>query len=92
MLSYNIMYINNTEDDYTHRSGFDAEGIELLGSNSVYHIYTLLNNQLTGSHYLAKNRLLADWQVSYGRTTSDEPDRRHVMFTENNDGPCHCLS
>ncbi|MDR0661190.1 MAG: TonB-dependent receptor [Prevotellaceae bacterium] len=86
MLSYNIMFVNNTEDSFTERAGFDAEGIELLGSNSVYHIYTLLNNQLTGSHYLVNNRLLADWQVSYGRTTSDEPDRRQVMFTENNDG------
>ncbi len=86
MLSYNIMYVNNTEDSFTERSGYDAEGINLRGSNSVYHIYTLFNNQLTGSHYLADNRLLADWQVSYGRTTSDEPDRRQVMFIENNNG------
>ncbi|MDU1890549.1 MAG: TonB-dependent receptor [Dysgonomonas sp.] len=86
MLSYNIMYVNNTEDDFTERDGFDAEGIDLKGSNSVYHIYSLLNNQLTGKHQFMDSRIFTDWQVSYGRTTSDEPDRRQVMFTKNDDG------
>jgi hypothetical protein len=84
IISYNIMYVNNTEDDYMARDGFDSEGIDLKGSNSVYHIYTLFNNQLTGKHRFGK--LFADWQVSYGKTTSDEPDRRQVMFTKNSDG------
>lgn len=86
ILSYNLMYVNNTEDSYSNREGIDAEGIELLGSNSVYHIYTLLNNQLTGKHEFMSNRLFTDWQVSYGKTTSDEPDRRQVMFTKNDNG------
>lgn len=85
MISYNIMYINNTEDIYTQRDGLDAEGNELLGSNSIYHRYTLLNNQITGKHEFA-NRLFTDWQFSYGKTTSDEPDRRQVMFAKNLDG------
>lgn len=86
MLSYNIMYVNNTEDDYTERDGFDAEGIDLRGSNSTYHIYTLFNNQLTGRHEFLGEKLFTDWQVSYGKTTSDEPDRRQVMFTKNDNG------
>lgn len=86
IISYNAMYVNNTEDDYTERDGFDSEGIDLKGSNSVYHIYTLFNNQLTGKHQFMNKRLFTDWQVSYGKTTSDEPDRRQVMFTKNNDG------
>lgn len=85
MLSYNIMYVNNTEDIYRKRDGMDAEGKELMGSNSIYHIYSLLNNQLTGKHEFL-GRLFTDWQFSYGRTTSDEPDRRQVMFEKNNDG------
>jgi len=86
MLSYNIMFVNNTEDSYIERDGFDAEGIALKGSNSVYHIYTLFNNQLTGHHQFLNNKLLTDWQVSYGKTTSDEPNRRQVMFTKNDNG------
>lgn len=85
MLSFNIMYVNNTEDIYMRREGTDAEGNNLIGSNSIYHAYTLLNNQLTGKHQFF-NRLFTDWQVSYGRTTSDEPDRRQVMFAKNTDG------
>ncbi|NMA75062.1 MAG: TonB-dependent receptor [Bacteroidales bacterium] len=85
MLSYNIMYVNNTEDIYRKRDGMDAEGKDLIGSNSIYHIYSLLNNQLTGKHQFF-GRLFTDWQFSYGRTTSDEPDRRQVMFEKNNDG------
>ena len=85
-LSYNVMYVNNTEDRYMNRQGVDAEGIELIGSNSVYHAYALFNNQLTGKHELFPSRLFTDWQVSYGRTTSEEPDRRQVMYKENEDG------
>ncbi|MFV0535778.1 MAG: TonB-dependent receptor [Dysgonomonas sp.] len=84
ILSFNAMYVNNTEDEYTERDGFDAEGINLKGSNSIYHIYTLFNSQLTGKHQF--NRLFADWQASYGKTSSDEPDRRQVMFSKQSDG------
>lgn len=85
-ISYNVMYVNNTEDSYTLREGFDAEGIDLTGSNSVYHAYRLFNNQLTGKHELLSNKLFTDWQASYGRTSSNEPDRRQVMYTRNDNG------
>lgn len=85
-LSYNAMLINNTEDSYLSREGTDAEGMNLVGSNSVYHAYQLFNNQLTGKHELLANKLFADWQASYGQTTGHEPDRRQVMFTRNDDG------
>ncbi len=85
MLSYNLMYVNNTEDIFSEREGIDAEGNDLIGSNSIYHIYSLLNNQVTGKHEFMR-RLYADWQFSYGKTTSDEPDRRQVMFSKNSDG------
>jgi outer membrane receptor protein involved in Fe transport len=85
-LSYYIMLINNTEDSYKRREGVDAEGIDLVGSNSVYHAYSLFNNQLAGKHELLRDKLFTDWQISYGSTKSEEPDRRQVMFTRNGDG------
>lgn len=85
-LSYYIMLINNTEDSYSRREGVDAEGIDLIGSNSVYHSYSLFNNQLAGKHELLPDKLFTDWQVSYGSTKSEEPDRRQVMFTRNENG------
>ena len=86
MLSYNVMFVNNTEDEFKERDGYDAEGVALRGNNSLYHMYTLLNNQITGKHQFANNKLHLDWQGSYGATTSDEPDRRQVMFRKNDDG------
>lgn len=82
MISYNILYVNNTEDIYSRRNIIDPEGNDLIESNSIYHIYSLLNNQLTGKHQFL-GRLFADWQLSYGRTASDEPDRRQVVFARN---------
>lgn len=78
-LSYTFLYARNAEDEYRNRSGFDSEGNDLLGSNSVFHAYSLLNNQLAGHHDFA-GRWTLDWAVSYGMTRSDEPDRRQVMF------------
>ncbi|MBB4035231.1 outer membrane receptor protein involved in Fe transport [Dysgonomonas hofstadii] len=84
IISLNAMYVNNSEDNYSIRDGYDAEGVAIKNSNSVYHLYTLLNSQLTGKHQFSN--IYTDWQVSYGRTTSDEPDRRQVVYTKNDDG------
>lgn len=81
-ISYTFFYARNVSDNYKYREGFDSEGNNLLGSNSVTHIYSLLNNQLIGKHALGKNWLLI-WSGSYGITQSDEPDRRQVMFRKN---------
>ena len=78
-ISYTLLYARNATDDYMSRSGFDSEGNDLLGSNSIFHAYSLLNNQLAGHHALAP-RWELDWAASYGMTRSDEPDRRQVMF------------
>jgi outer membrane receptor for ferrienterochelin and colicin len=80
------MFINNTEDGYMRREGTDAEGMDLVGSNSVYHVWQLFNNQLTGKHELFRDKLFADWQASYGQTAGREPDRRQVIFVRNESG------
>jgi hypothetical protein len=85
-ISYNIMFINNTEDSYMRREGTDAEGMDLVGSNSAYHVWQLFNSQLTGSHELLRDKLFAHWQASYGQTEGREPDRRQVMFARNEGG------
>ncbi|MDR0748480.1 MAG: TonB-dependent receptor [Tannerellaceae bacterium] len=85
-ISYNIMFINNTEDSYMRREGTDAEGMELTGSNSAYHVWQLFNSQLTGKHELSRDKFFADWQASYGQTAGREPDRRQVMFVRNESG------
>lgn len=83
--SYNILYVNKSEDNFATREGFDAEGMPLLANNSLYRNYQLLNNQLIGVHELARKWNI-DWKGAYGHTKSDEPDRRQIMYLKNENG------
>lgn len=83
-INYTLFYARNAVDNYMRREGTDSEGVDLVGSNSVFHAYTLLNNQLQGTHELGKLFTL-DWNVSHGSTGSYEPDRRQVMFRKDGD-------
>ncbi|MDR3119533.1 MAG: TonB-dependent receptor [Mediterranea sp.] len=82
-INYTLFYARNAIDNYMLREGYDAEKVDLIGSNSVFHAYSLLNNQILGHHEWA-DRWLLDWSASYGMTGSDEPDRRQVMFRKDN--------
>ena len=86
-IGYSVFYARHATDTYQRREGEDYEGHNLLGSNNVTHIYTLQNHQLNGVHRLGNN---GQWEVmwggSYSQTTSEEPDRRQVMFIKENDG------
>ena len=52
--------------------------------NQVTHIYTLQNYQLSGHHETEGWDI--GWGASYTMTSSDEPDRRQVMFRRGEDG------
>lgn len=84
-IGYTFFYARNASDTYQHRSGVDAEGHDLLGSNNTTHIYSLQNHQVNGIHDLLDNSMELEWGASYGMTSSEEPDRRQVMFI-NEDG------
>ena len=62
----------------------DYEDHHLIGSNNVTHIYSLQNHQVNGKHYFGKQWDL-NWSGSYSKTSSDEPDRRQVMFIREDD-------
>ena len=83
LLSYTFFYARNASDTYLNREGMDYEDHHLFGSHSVTHIYSLQNHQLNGKHSFGDNWLL-NWGASYSKTGSDEPDRRQIMFIENN--------
>lgn len=77
-------YARNAVDSYMLRDGYDEEDNILTGSNQNSHIYMLQNYQLSGHHEMG--RWFVDWDGSYSATSSDEPDRRQVMFVERSDG------
>ena len=84
-VGYTFFYARNAENSYQHREGVDDDGHSLIGSNNVTHIYTLQNHQLNGLHHLGRPWQLT-WNGSYGQTSSEEPDRRQVMFEKGKDG------
>ena len=81
-INFTVFYARNAINDYMSREGIDAEKNNITSSNSVFHAYSLLNNQLLGHHELA-SQWDVNWSASYGLTNSDEPDRRQVVFFRN---------
>ena len=80
-------FARNAVTDYQRRNVTDhLETYDLLGSNSVSHFYTMHDLQLTGKHTLGGGKWTLDWGTSFCATSSDEPDRRKVMFSRNADG------
>ena len=78
-------FARNAKDTHLDRRGYDyQESYDLVGSNQVTHIYTLQNYQLSGHHEFSG--WLLDWGASYTMTSSDEPDRRQVMFRDISEG------
>ena len=83
-IGYTFFYARNAIDTYMSREGVDYEDHHLIGSNNVTHIYSLQNHQVNGKHYFGKQWDL-NWSGSYSKTSSDEPDRRQVMFIREDD-------
>lgn len=87
-VEYTFFFARNASDTYKYRTGFDADDNDysMIGSNNVTHVYTLQNHQLAGRHYFGSDdQWLLSWGGSYGKTSSDEPDRRQVMFRQSID-------
>ena len=83
-IGYTFFYARNAIDTYMSREGVDYEDHHLIGSNNVTHIYSLQNHQVNGKHHFGKQWDLI-WSGSYSKTSSDEPDRRQVMFIREDD-------
>ncbi len=85
-ISYTLFYARNASDEYSKRSGSDYEdGLEMVFSNSVTHIYKLATHQLHGIHCFGDDWTL-NWSGAYTATSADEPDRRQVAYSENDEG------
>ena len=84
-IGFTAFFARNASDTHLDRRGFDyQETYDLVGSNQVTHIYTLQNYQISGHHDLGSWDI--DWGASYSITSSDEPDRRQVMYRRGADG------
>lgn len=86
-ISLTAFFARNAENTFLDRTGNDYyESYDLTGHNFITHYYTLQNWQLSGHHENSDHVWLFDWGLSASLTSSDEPDRRQVMFRRNSDG------
>jgi TonB-dependent receptor len=87
--TYNLLINNNVEDEARVLTGFDLfQGSEPLVMNQLHYTERqIMAHQFLGRHSFpefADNRL--EWQVSYVRTSQDEPDYRFFNATQTADG------
>jgi len=90
-IGYTFFYARNAENKYQVRDGFTYDypsdrANKLVTSTDIMHVYELMNHQLLGNHHLLNQKLDIDWGLSYGHTSSDEPDRRDLVFQEDKEG------
>lgn len=86
-ISLTAFFARNAENSFLNRRGMDYfESYDLTGHNFITHYYTLQNYQLSGHHENGRHDWLFDWGASVSLTSSDEPDRRQVMFRRNSGG------
>lgn len=85
-IGFTAFYARNAKNTHLDRTGYDYfESYDLTGRNQVSHYYRLQNYQLSGHHGIGASWSL-DWGVSASLTSSDEPDRRQVMFRRFDEG------
>ena len=77
-IGISAFFARSASDAYMLRQGIDDEKRTVAVSNQTSHIYMLQNYQLAGNHTFG--RWDVKWSGSYSKTSSDEPDRRQVMF------------
>lgn len=82
-ITYNLLYLNSSEDVLNEKSGNDKEQQTVFIRTNSYHNHALLNNQLLGEHKFGLNdKIVATWNVSASNANSYEPDRRGMVFEE----------
>ncbi|MFO7790779.1 MAG: TonB-dependent receptor [Bacteroidota bacterium] len=78
-IAYNLIYLKNTKNQLTDKTGFDGEGYDLFVRTMMYHDHSLLSNQIKGNHTF-KDWLIFNWDAAYSLGKSAEPDRRGVVY------------
>lgn len=87
-LKYNLVYLRDGKDSYKDKVGFVNDWDEAddnIVRVSEYVVYSLFNNQLSGTHKFMDNKLIMNWSGSYGVAKYDVPDRREVIYQRNGD-------
>ena len=85
-IRYVMLYVHSSEDDLSEYYGYNRDqGQNFLSRRVTYREHALLTNQLIGTHKI-NNRFDFEWAGNYSKATSNEPDRRQVVYMETENG------
>lgn len=87
LLAFTAFFARNASRSFMVNEGTDYEDRDLFGESQTDHRYMLSNFQLTGRHEAGRWNL--DLGASASLTSSDEPDRRQMLFQYGSDGMLH---
>ncbi|HVI43307.1 MAG TPA: TonB-dependent receptor [Chitinophaga sp.] len=78
-------YNNDYNNSFVRRSGllFDNnDGQPRISYNNEVTQNSLYNTTLEGQHNFGKDKLAIDWNLSYGRSSRNQPDQRILSFRQ----------
>jgi TonB-dependent receptor len=82
LISYNFLYVNTSEDQTKEVFGSHWDyARNVYARRFTFKQNNLMNNQLSGSHFLLKdNKLRVNWSAALNNAKSTEPDRRQLVY------------
>mgnify|MGYP000200447395 CR=1 FL=1 len=82
IITYNFLYVNLSEDETKEIYGSHWDYARNVYSRRyTFQQNSLMNNQLSGSHFLLKdNKLRLRWSTAINTAKSTEPDRRQLVY------------
>jgi len=82
LISYNFLYVNTSEDQTKEVYGSHWDyARNVYARRFTFKQNNLMNNQLSGSHFLMKdNKLRVNWSAALNNANSTEPDRRQLVY------------
>lgn len=92
-IAYTGFYTRSVKDTYELNDIWTSEDRDTYytSSNSSRKIYALFNNQIIGKHKF-NDKYDLNYAVSYSSTSSDEPDRRQVLYIHDTDNDVYYLN
>ena len=86
LISYNFLYVNTSEDQTKEVYGSHWDyARNVYARRFTFKQNNLMNNQLSGSHFLMKdNKLRVNWSAALNTANSTEPDRRQLVYFYDN--------
>lgn len=85
-INFSVLYLNSTEDNLNEYEGFHTDHSQygdLLQRRITYRKHHLYNIQSGGKHPIS-NAFEINWKGSYNKAESNEPDRKDMMFVDQN--------